>query len=224
MRILVVEDDRQTAEMVKRWLATESYAVDIASNAAEAETFTEAYTYDLIILDLILPDRDGVELCKELRREDNNCPILMLTGRTNTRDKINGLDAGADDYLTKPFELEELSARLRALLRRDKPQKTCVIKSGDLILDTAKFEVRRNGCVIDVRGKEYAMLRYFMLHPDTVITRKMLEEHVWNMSLNSESNLIDVYINRLRGKIDGNTPDSRLETIRGIGYKFKSSI
>ena len=222
MRILVVEDDSVLADIVRRGLVEAGYAVDVACDGEDGEHLAEMFPYDLIVLDLILPKKDGIEVCRSLRRKQVKSRILMLTCRDTVGDRIRGLDSGADDYLIKPFVFDELSARIRALLRREIANGSPILQAGELTLNTATREARRGDRNIELTSKEYAMLEYFMRNPDVVITRRMLEEHVWDLSLESESNLIEVYIRRLRQKIDGVNNDSLIETIRGAGYRLKA--
>ena len=221
MRILVIDDDRRLCGIVKRGLLEEAYAVDVAYDGEEAEYLAEINPYDLIILDIMMPKKDGIQVCRELRSKRVNTLVLMLTAKDAVEDRVKGLDAGADDYLVKPFAFNELLARIRALLRREGAFKSPELHVGDLVLDTLTRQVRRGQETIDLTTKEYAILEYFMRHPNMVITRTMLEEHVWNYDFDSMSNLIDVYIRRLRSKIDVEGEDSLIQTIRGAGYRLK---
>jgi len=221
MRILVIDDDRRLCGIVKRGLLEEAYAVDVAYDGEEGEYMAEINPYDLIILDIMMPKKDGIQVCRELRSKRVNTLVLMLTARDAVEDRVKGLDAGADDYLVKPFAFNELLARIRALLRREGAFKSPELQGGDLVLDTLTRQVRRGQETIDLTTKEYAILEYFMRHPSMVITRTMLEEHVWNYDFDSMSNLIDVYIRRLRSKIDVEGEDSLIQTVRGAGYRLK---
>lgn len=221
MRILVVDDDRRLCGIIKRGLLEEAYAVDVAYDGEESVYLATINPYDLIILDIMMPKKDGIEVCRELRSNKINTPILMLTAKDAVEDRVNGLDAGADDYLVKPFAFNELLARIRALLRREGQIKTPEIQSGDLSLNTRTREVWRGERSIELTTKEYVILEYFMRHPNVVITRTMIEEHAWDYDFDSMSNLVDVYIRRLRRKIDGNERESVIQTIRGAGYKLK---
>jgi len=221
MRILVVDDDRRLCGIIKRGLMEEAYAVDLAYDGEEGEYMAEVNSYDLIILDIMMPRKDGIQVCRELRTKRINTPILMLTAKDAIEDRIKGLDAGADDYMVKPFAFNELLARVRALLRREGMFKSPEIRAGSLILNTLTRQVQRGHDTIDLTTKEYAILEFFMRHPNMVITRTMLEEHVWNYDFDSMSNLIDVYIRRLRRKIDGEREDSLIQTVRGAGYRLK---
>lgn len=222
MRILVVEDDRKLSDIIQRGLTEIGYAVDAAYDGEEGKEMAEMYPYDLIILDIILPKKDGIEVCLELRHHDIKSRIIMLTSRDTIDDRIRGLDSGADDYLVKPFALAELLARIRALLRREIGEGSSFLQVGELSIDTLTREVKRAEKDVKLTSKEYSMLEYFVRNPSIVITRRMLEDHVWDLSLDSESNLIDVYVRRLRQKIDNDGEDSLIETIRGVGYRLKS--
>jgi DNA-binding response OmpR family regulator len=221
MRILVVDDDRRLCGIIKRGLLEEAYAADVAYDGEEGEYMADVNSYDLIILDIMMPKKDGIEMCKELRAKGINTPILMLTARDAVEDRVRGLDAGADDYMVKPFSFNELLARVRALLRREAITKSPEIKLGDLVLNTLTREVRRGDRVIELTTKEYVILEYFMRHPNVVVTRTMLEEHAWDYDFDSMSNLIDVYIRRLRRKLDEENGESILQTVRGAGYRLK---
>ncbi len=223
MRILIVEDKKALAHMIQRGLTEEGYAIDIAYDGEEGEYLAEAIPYDLIILDIILPKKDGFEICLELRRKKMETRILMLTARDSISDRVKGLDSGADDYLVKPFDFNELSARIRALLRREVAHGTTIIQVEDLTLDTVTREVKRGQRNVELTAKEYSILEYFMRNPNALITRRMIEDHVWNLSLDSESNLIEVYIQRLRKKIDEDREDSLIKTVRGAGYRLRKA-
>jgi len=221
MRILVADDDRQLAGIVKRGLIEETYAVDVAYDGEESEYLAEVNPYDLIILDIMMPKKDGIEVCRELRAQNINIPILMLTAKDAVEDRVRGLDAGADDYLVKPFAFNELLARVRALLRREGTTKSPELRVGDLVLNTLTREVWRGQTAIELTTKEYVILEYFMHHPNVVVTRRMLEEHAWDYDFDSLSNIIDVYIRRLRCKIDTGGGKSMIQTVRGAGYQLK---
>jgi DNA-binding response OmpR family regulator len=223
MRVLVVEDERRLAGIIKRGLIEEGYAVDIAFDGEDAQFMAETTSYDVITLDIMLPKKDGISVCKDLRAKKINTPILMLTARDSVEDRVKGLDSGADDYLIKPFAFNELLARVRALLRRESLSKNPKIQVGDLLLDTLSREVWRGDRKIDLTTKEYSILEYFMSHPNMVITRTMLEENGWDYEYDNISNIIDVYIRRLRRKIDGDTDDSLIQTVRGAGYRLKTA-
>ncbi len=223
MRILVVEDERRLAGIIKRGLIEDGYSVDTAYDGDDAQYMGESTPYDLIVLDIMLPKKDGLAVCRELRSKKVNIPILMLTARDTIEDRVKGLDSGADDYLVKPFAFSELLARMRALLRREALSKTPKLQVGDLVLDTLTREIWRGERNIDVTTKEYSILEYFMRHPNIVITRTMLEENVWDYEFDSMSNIIDVYIRRLRCKVDEEGGDSLIQTVRGAGYRLKAT-
>jgi DNA-binding response OmpR family regulator len=221
MRVLIVEDERKISAYVKRGLEELGYAVDAVYSGGDALDWAEAAPYDLILLDILLPELDGLSVCRELRRRGNRTPILMLTARDAIDDRVAGLDAGADDYLVKPFALKELLARLRALTRRasDVP-KSPVLQFADLTLDTLTHRVRRGGKVIELAAKEYAVLECLLREPERVLTRTMIAEHVWNYDVFNQSNVVDVYIRNLRRKIDDNFPVKLIQTVRGTGYRL----
>jgi DNA-binding response OmpR family regulator len=223
MRILVVEDERRLCSIVKRGLLEEGYAVDTAYEGEEGEYLAESTPYDLVILDIMLPNKNGIEICRDLRLKQINMPILMLTAKDAVEDRVRGLDAGADDYLVKPFAFNELLARIRALLRRTGSSRSPKLQLGDLVLDTLTREVWRGQRPIELTSKEYTILEYFMRHPNLVVTRTMLEEHAWNYEFESTSNIIDVYIQRIRSKIDDAGRDSLIQTVRGAGYRMKAA-
>jgi DNA-binding response OmpR family regulator len=221
MRILVVEDSRRLAGIIKRGLLEEGYAVDNAFDGEEAQYMAETTPFDVIILDVMLPKKDGVTLCRELRAKNVNTPILMLTAKDSVEDKVVGLDSGSDDYLVKPFAFSELLARLRALLRREVLPKTQKLQVGDLSLDPQTREVWRDGHLVDLTAKEYAILEYFMRRPNAVVTRTMLGESVWDYEYDGISNIIDVYVRRIRRKIDEEGQASLIQTVRGAGYRLR---
>lgn len=221
MRILLVEDNRRLSNTLKNSLVEEGYAVDVAYDGVEGQEYAEMTPYDLIILDIMLPKRDGLEVCRQLRRQRINTPIIMLTARDTVDDRVKGLDSGADDYLVKPFAMDELNARLRALLRREANDKTGCISIADLSLDPAQHTVQRNGKSIELTVKEFALLEYMMRNPNRLITRQMAENHVWSYDYDGASNVVDVYIRRLRRKIDEPYPEKLIETIRGVGYRLR---
>ena len=220
MRILLVEDEEKIAQLIKRGLKEHKFAVDIAKDGEEGLYFADVNTYDLIILDLALPKIDGTSVCKQVRAK-NSTPILILTARSQVNDRVSGLNAGADDYLAKPFAFVELLARIRALLRRQLVQKNNVLKLSDLELNQLNHEVLRNGKKIDLTSKEYALLEYLLLHVEEVVTRTMISEHVWNEEFDSFSNVIDVHIRYLRKKIDDGFKKKLIHTMRGTGYILK---
>lgn len=218
MRILLVEDEIPGAMMLAKGLRQQGYAVDIAETASEAEYKTSLSPYDLILLDLMLDREDGLEICRELRRKGSSVPILVLTARDAVGDRVLGLDAGADDYLTKPFDYYELLARIRALLRRRSSSYVEDICVGDLLLRPQSRTVSRGGVVLSLTAKEYAILEYLAIHQGQLVTRASLSEHAWDENYDPFSNLIEVYVLRLRKKIDGNAPIKLLKTRRGEGY------
>lgn len=221
MRVLIVEDERKISAYVKRGLEEQGYAVDAAYTGTEALDFADAAPYDLILLDILLPEMDGLAVCRELRRTGNRTPVLMLTARDAIDDRVAGLDAGADDYLVKPFALKELLARLRALNRRsaDVP-KSPVLQLADLTLDTLTRRVKRGKKNIELAAKEYAVLECLLREPERVLTRTQIAEHVWNYDVFNKSNIVDVYIKNLRRKIDDGFEVKLIHTIRGAGYRL----
>ncbi len=221
MRVLVVEDERRLAGIIKRGLLEEGYSVDNAYDGEEAEYMAETTPYDLIILDIMLPKKDGVAVCRSLRLKKVNTPILMLTAKDTVADRVTGLDSGADDYQIKPFAFSELLARVRALLRREAAAKTPQLQVGDLVMDTLTREVRRGQKKIELTTKEYSILEYLMRHPNVVMTRTMLEENVWDYEFDGMSNIIDVYVRRLRLKLDSEGEESLIQTVRGAGYRLR---
>ena len=219
MRILVVEDERKVASFVRQGLSEEGHAVEIAADGAAAlDLLAEAPAYDLVILDLMLPKRDGFEVLKALRQQRSQTPVLVLTARDTVSDKVRGLDLGADDYLTKPFAFDEFLARVRALLRRGGGQRAPVFKLDDLSLDPATRQVTRGARRITLTAREYALLEYFLRNVGRVLTRPMIAQHVWGLDFDTESNIIDVYVGYLRRKIDGDGERRLLHTVRGAGY------
>ena len=222
MRILLVEDEKKIAAFIERGLTEQHYTVDVAQDGNEGLYLAEVNPYDLVILDIMLPGKDGFAVCRELRKQKNEVPILMLTARDDVRDKIYGLDSGADDYLTKPFAFGEFLARVRVLLRRNRAVKTTVLKVGDLELDQLSHDVTRAGKTIELTATEYALLEYLMLHDGQVVTRTMISEHVWNQDFDSFSNVINVYINYLRKKVDAGFPVKLIQSVRGRGYMLKA--
>ncbi|UYL09494.1 response regulator transcription factor [Bdellovibrio sp. SKB1291214] len=228
MRILVVEDQAKMANFLKKGLNEVGYAVDIAESGTAAESYMAQGDYDLVILDVMLPDQNGIDTARHLRRDGYAGPILMVTALSTTKDKVNGLDAGADDYLTKPYSFDELHARVRALLRRKASNTggaaiTNVLKYADLELDLLQRKVRRSGQDISLTTKEFALLEYFMRNPERPLGRVSIAEHVWDIHFDSESNVIDVYINLLRKKIDAPFNKRLIHTVVGTGYVLKES-
>jgi len=226
MRILVVEDEHRIAQSIKKGLELERYVVDVAYTGTEGYDMASAESYDVVILDRMLPEMDGITICKSLRQENNHVLILLLTAKSQTSDKVDGLNAGADDYLTKPFSFEELLARIRALSRRPSKTLQSVLKVADLELIAETFEVRRDHKPIQLSSKEYALLEYMMRHPNTTLTKQQLIDRVWNYESDILPNTIEVYIKNLRGKIDApfkNKPPL-IQTVRGFGYKIGDNV
>ncbi len=222
MRILIVEDEHKIANSIKKGLEQESYAVDVAYDGTVGFDLASTEDYDVIILDLFLPEIDGLTICKKLRQEKIHIPILMLTAKGELRDKVEGLDAGADDYLVKPFAFEELLARLRALTRRPKSSLTNILTYKDLSLNVQTFEVKRQNAPIHLSKKEFAFLEYLLRHSDIVLTKEQIINHVWDYDADILPNTVEVYIGYLRNKIDKpfkNMP-ALIHTIRGFGYKL----
>jgi len=218
MRLLLVEDDARIARFVAKGLREQTYAVDVATTGEDALYQAAINTYDLVILDVMIPGRDGFEVCGELRKSGQRMPILMLTARDAVEDRITGLDRGADDYLTKPFEVRELLARLRALLRRSGELRPAKITVADLVVDTAAQSVSRAGRNVTLTAKEYALVEFLARNAGRVVGRAEIAEHVWDETFDPFSNLIEVYVNRVRGKIDADSTKPLLQTRRGAGY------
>lgn len=224
MRVLVVEDERKIATYVKRGLEEQGYAVDIAYTGREAIEWAETIEFDLIVLDIMLPEIDGLAVCRHLCDQQHRTPVLMLTARDTVDDRVQGLDAGADDYLIKPFALKELYARLRALSRRTgETPKTTVVQIANLTLDTVTHRVRRGNTEIQLTAKEFAILELLMRHPDHVLSRTTIADHVWNYDTYNQSNVVDVYIRNLRRKIDDDYEPKLIHTVRGVGYRLSES-
>jgi DNA-binding response OmpR family regulator len=219
----VVEDNRSLNHTLRMSLDEVWHAVDASFDGSDGQYLAEVTPYDVIILDIMLPGKNGLEVCRELRQKGVRTPVLMLTARDTVEDRVTGLDSGADDYLVKPFALPELRARLRALLRREAPEKNSILQVGDLLMDPATHKVERGGQTIDLTSKEYALLEYFMRNPGRLITREMAEQHVWDYDFEGVSNVIDVYIRRLRRKVDDPFEIKLLETVRGAGYRLVRS-
>jgi heavy metal response regulator len=218
VRILVVEDEKKVASFIKKGLEEEGYAVDVAVDGDEGLGMAFERVHDLLILDIRLPKMDGLQVLQALRRDNLTTPVLLLTVRATIEDKVLGLDAGADDYLTKPFAFQELVARVRALLRRRAEAEPTVLRVGDLVLDPARRTVTRGGVKIDLTPREFTLLDYFMRNPGRVLTRTMIAERVWDYSFDTSTNVIDVYVNYLRRKIDADREPKLLQTVRGVGY------
>lgn len=221
MRILIVEDDQKTARFLKQGLEEEGHAVDLAPDGDEGSFLGHLNPYDLILLDIQLPKRNGLQLSAELRREGVETPILMLTGRDSTPDVVRGLNAGADDYLTKPFDFDELLARVNALTRRRTGGTGGVLHFDDLEMDRLKRQVRRGGRLLDLSPREFRLLEHFLLHPEEVVTRVQLLEKVWDMSFDPETNVVDAHISNLRKKLEQHGKPRLLQTVRGAGYALR---
>jgi two-component system, OmpR family, response regulator len=220
MRVLVVEDERKLGELLRRGLGEEGYATDLADRGEEALWMAQAVAYDAIVLDVMLPGADGFEICRRMRGNGVWSPVLMLTARDAVDDRVSGLDAGADDYLAKPFAFEELLARLRALTRRAQVERPPVLQIGDLRLDPAAHRSWRGDQELDLSAKEFALLELFMRRPGQTLSRSQLLDGAWDMAFESRSNVIDVYVRYLREKIDRPFGRDSIETIRGVGYRF----
>ncbi|MBA2451779.1 MAG: response regulator transcription factor [Chloroflexia bacterium] len=222
MRVLVVEDEQRIADFIEKGLTESGYAVDVAADGDDALAWSDVVDYDVIILDVMLPKRDGIDVCRTLRTRGVGVPVLMLTARDAIDDRVRGLDSGADDYLVKPFAFAELLARLRALTRREPVLMNTLLRVSDLTLDTTTRVVERQGAAIELTNKEYALLEYLMRHPNQILTRSMIAEHVWNYDFNNVTNVIDVHIRYLRRKLDDPFPTRLIQTVRGAGYRISS--
>lgn len=220
MRILVIEDNPKLRTAIQRGLEEQGHSVDACEGGFEGEDLAAAGAYDAIVLDRMLPDRDGVEVCRNLRRREVTTPILMLTALSTTTQKVEGLDAGADDYLTKPFEFEELSARVRALLRRGQATESTELRYGDLVLDLLGRKVTRASHRIQLSTKEFSLLEYLVRNPDRVLPRTLIAEKLWDLSSEPTSNVIDVYISSLRKKLERDFETKLIHTVVGVGYRF----
>ena len=220
MKILVVEDDRKVAGFIEQGLREEGYAVDVAPDGEEGATLAHVYDYDLIILDVMMPKKTGLQVVMELRREGRGAPILLLTARDSTEDVVRGLDAGADDYLTKPFKFEELLARVRALARRGGATRTELLTFGPVTIDRLKHKVHANGKVLNLSPKEFHLLEHFLLHADQVVRRTELLEKVWDMHFDPESNVVDVHVGNLRRKLQEAIGAQMIQTVRGVGFQL----
>lgn len=223
MRILVVEDDAKVAGFIKKGLVEEQYAVDVFSNGDDGAFWAAENDYDLIILDIMLPGKDGLSICRELRAKGIVVPIIMLTAKDTVDDKITGLEVGADDYIGKPFAFGEFLARIRALLRRSQTYKEPLLRIADLEMNPATRIVTRGGQQIALTGKEYALLEYFLRNPGRVLSETRIVEHVWDMNYDPRTNVVNVYIHHLRSKIDSGFENKLIHTIRGTGYVMKDS-
>jgi two-component system OmpR family response regulator len=223
MRVLVVEDELKMARLVKRGLEREGYAVDVALDGNEALWAARETPYDAIVLDAMIPGVDGFEVCRQLRKEGRWAPLLMLTARDSVQDRVAGLDAGADDYLTKPFAFSELFARVRSITRRDVGERPVVLTVGDLSLDPSRREVYRGETAVALSAKEFALLEHFMRNPGAVLSRTQILEHVWDFAYEGTSNVVDVYVGYLRQKIDRPFECDSIETVRGAGYRLRGA-
>jgi len=221
MRILVVEDEKKVARFIQQGLEEEHYAVDVVHDGSQGYAMAESEKYDAIVLDVMLPGKDGITFTRDLRAQKKTTPILMLTAKSSLDEKVDGLDSGADDYLTKPFAFAELLARLRSLLRRGAQEKTTMLSLGDLVLDTVSHKARRADRVIDLTAKEYALLEFFLRNKERVLSRTIIAEHIWDYHFDTGTNLIDVYINHLRNKVDTGFEKKLIHTVRGVGYVMK---
>lgn len=221
MRILIIEDEKKVAAFIKRGLEQESYAVDVVDDGIKGLQYAEANVYDAIILDIMLPHKSGLEVLRDLKADGVKSPVLLLTARDTVEDRVKGLNIGADDYLTKPFAFEELLARLRVLMRRG-AYGAPVLRFADLALDPATRRARRGDVDVELTVKEYALLEYLLRNPNRVLTRTLIAEHVWDQTFDSETNVVDVYINHLRSKVDSKDfPKKLIHTVRGVGYVLK---
>lgn len=224
MKVLIVEDDRKVAGFIEQGLKEEGYVVDVAADGDEATMLAHVYDYDMILLDIMLPKKNGFQVASELRREGRHTPILMLTSRDAVEDVVRGLNAGADDYLTKPFRFEELLARVRALHRRGGSERMETLRFGPFELDRLRHHARVDGKKLDLTAKEFQLFEFFMLHPDEVIRRTTLLEKVWDMHFDPESNVVDVHVGNLRRKLMRHANDPRIETVRGVGFALRHPI
>lgn len=222
MRVLVVEDEPRIAAFLRQGLTEEGYAVDVAEDGEQALEFAASAPYDVIILDILLPRGDGFAVCADVRRRGIRTPILMLTARGAVEDRVRGLDAGADDYLMKPFAFAELLARVRALLRRPPASLPTRLQVGDLVLDPVTRRVERGGRPIELTPREFSLLELLMRHPGQVLSRTQIAEHVWNYNFYHQSNVVDVYVRYLRKKVDEGFPVRLIHTVRGVGYKVEA--
>ena len=223
MRILVVEDDGKAARFLRQGLEEEGHVVDVAADGEEGAQYGHLNPYDLIVLDIQLPRKSGLELSRELRREGVETPILMLTGRDSTEDVVRGLDAGADDYLTKPFAFDELLARVRALTRRQATGAAGTLRYEDLEIDRLRGAASRSGRPLDLSPREFRLLEYFLLHPEELVTRTTLLEKVWNMSFDPETNVVEAHLSNLRRKLESGGRSRLIQTVRGAGYMLRGT-
>jgi DNA-binding response OmpR family regulator len=223
MRILLVEDEVKVANFIKKGLEEEYYSVDVALDGKEGLKLALSEEYDIMIFDLMLPFKDGISILKDVRAENIRTPVLILTARADVSDRVVGLDSGADDYLVKPFSFDELLARLRSLQRRYSKEKDLILKAGDLYLDTQSHKVVRNNVEIELTQKEYSILEYLLQNKNRVVSRTKISEHVYDYNFDTNTNIIDVYINKLRHKIEMNFEKKILHSVRGVGYVIKDN-
>ena len=223
MRILLIEDEKKVSSFIQKGLEEEHYAVDSAFDGETGLSMAEINEYDLIVLDLMIPKMDGLEVLKRIRDRKNMVPVLVLTAKDSVEDIVKGLDSGCDDYLTKPFAFQEFLARVRALLRREKTDKEPLLRMADLTLSPITHKVMRQGKEIELTSKEYALLEYLLRNPGKILTRTMISEHVWDSHFDSMTNLVDVYVNYIRKKIDRDFEPKLIHTIRGVGYVIKGA-
>ena len=223
MKILVVEDEKKVGAFIKKGLEEDRYSVEVAFDGDKGEELASQGSFDLIILDILMPKKDGLTMLKELRAKQISTPVLMITAKGSVEDKVKGLDTGADDYLVKPFAIAEVLARVRSLLRRGGPEKSTALTVADLTLDLVSHKATRGENLIELTGKEYTLLEYFMRNTNKVLSRTIISEHIWNYNFDTGTNIIDVYINHLRNKIDGEFEKKLIHTVRGVGYMMKAS-
>jgi len=224
MRILLVEDEKKVADIIARGLKAERYAVDLSHDGQTGWEMADAYDYDLVILDLMLPGLNGTEILQKIRRKNQEVPILILTARDGMADKIKNFEGGADDYLTKPFAFAELMLRVKALLRRGPVNRSSVLRVADLEVDRLSQQVKRAGKKVELTAKEYSLLEYLATHPGRVFSRTMIIEHVWDQSFEGLTNIVDVYVRHLRAKVDDPYPTKLLRTVRGVGYSLSDEV
>lgn len=224
MRILLIEDERRLANVVKKGLMEEGFAVDLAFDGEEGKYLAENEQYDLIILDITLPKINGITICKDLRKNHNKTPILMLTALATLEEKVIGLDSGADDYLTKPFAFLELRSRIHALIRRSKQETSPILKIADLELDPIRHTVKRSGKIISLTPKEFSVMELLLRYKEEVVSRTMIIEHVWDYNFDSMSNVVDVFVAAIRRKVDKDSKVKLIHTLHGVGYKVSETI
>jgi heavy metal response regulator len=224
MRVLVVEDEAAVAKFIEQGLTEAGYAVDVATDGQEALDYASAAQYDVIVLDIMLPQIDGLSVLRKLRDTGAKTSVLLLTARDALEDRVQGLDTGADDYLVKPFAFPELLARIRALLRRPALQTGTILSAGDLQMDLARREVHRSGCRIELSPREFTLLEFLMRHPNQALSRTQLMQHVWNFDFYGDTNIVDVYIGYLRRKIDRESTYPLIHTVRGVGYRLGTEV